>query len=47
MEFEDTYSDKQVWEIVRKKLGLNYRKPFIIYNETQDDADDILLKKRP
>lgn len=47
MEFEVTYSDKQVWEIVRKKLGLNYRKPFIIYNETQDDTDDILLKKHP
>ena len=46
MEFEVTYSDKQVWEIVRKKLGLNYHKPFIIYNEAPDDTDDILLKKR-
>ena len=47
MEFEVTYSDKQVWEIVRKKLGLNYCKPFIIYNESPEDAEDILLKKRP
>ena len=47
MEFEVTYSYKQVWEIVRKKLGLNYRKPFIIYNESPEDAEDILLKKRP
>ena len=46
LEFEVTYSDKQVWEIVRKRLGLNYRKPFIIYNESPEDADDILLKKR-
>ena len=45
LEFEVTYSDKQVWEIVRKKLGLNYRKPFIIYNEAPEDAEDILLKK--
>ena len=27
-EFEVIYSYKQVWEIVRKRLGLNYRKPF-------------------
>ena len=47
MEFEVTYSYKQVWEIVRKKLGLNYCKPFIIYNESPEDAEDILLKKRP
>lgn len=46
IKFEVTYSDKQVWEIVRKKLGLNYRKPFIIYNEAPEDANDILLKKR-
>ena len=46
LEFEITYSYKQVWEIVRKKLGLNYRKPFIIYNEAPEDADDLLLKKR-
>ena len=47
MEFEVTYSYKQVWEIVRKKLGLNYCKPFIIYNESPEDTEDILLKKRP
>lgn len=46
LEFEVTYSYKQVWEIVRKRLGLNYRKPFIIYNESPEDAEDILLKKR-
>ena len=46
-EFGVTYSYKQVWEIVRKKLGLNYRKPFIIYNEAPKDAENILLKKRP
>ena len=46
LEFKVTYSDKQVWEIVRKRLGLNYRKPFIIYNESPEDADDLLLKKR-
>ena len=46
LEFEVTYSYKQVWEIVRKKLSLNYRKPFIIYNEAPEDADDLLLKKR-
>ena len=45
LEFKVTYSDKQVWEIVRKRLGLNYRKPFIIYNESPEDADDLLLKK--
>ena len=44
LEFKVTYSDKQVWEIVRKRLGLNYRKPFIIYNESPEDADDLLLK---
>ena len=46
LEFDITYSDKQVWEIVRKRLGLNYRKPFIIYNESPEDAEDLLLKKR-
>lgn len=45
LEFEVTYSYKQVWEIVRKRLGLTYRKPFIIYNESPEDADDLLLKK--
>lgn len=45
--FGVTYSDKQVWEIVKKKLGLNYRKPFITYNEAPENAEDILLKKRP
>ena len=45
--FGVTYSYKQVWEITRKKLGLNYCKPFLIYNEAPADAEEILLKKRP
>ena len=45
--FGVTYSYKQVWEITRKKLGFNYCKPFLIYNEAPADAEDILLKKRP
>ena len=40
------YSYKQVWEITRKKLGFNYCKPFLIYNEAPADAEEILLKKR-
>lgn len=44
--FGVTYSYKQVWEITRKKLGLNYCKPFLIYNEAPADAEEILLKKR-
>ena len=43
--FEVKYSYKQVWEITRKKLGFNYCKPFLIYNEAPADAEDILLKK--
>lgn len=45
--FGVTYSYKQVWEITRKKLGLHYCKPFLIYNEAPADAEEILLKKRP
>ena len=45
--FGVTYSYKQVWEITRKKLGFNYCKPFLIYNEAPADAEEILLKKRP
>ena len=44
--FRITYSYKQVWEITRKKLGFNYCKPFLIYNEAPADAENILLKKR-
>ena len=42
--FKVKYSYKQVWEITRKKLGFNYCKPFLIYNEAPADAEDILLK---
>lgn len=45
--FGVSYSYKQVWEITRKKLGFNYCKPFLIYNEAPADAEEILLKKRP
>ena len=51
--FGVSHSYKQVWEITRKKLvtrkklGLNYCKPFLIYNEAPADAEEILLKKCP
>ena len=38
------YSIKQVWVITRKKLGLNYRKPFIVYDSAPDNADEIFKK---
>ena len=38
------YSYKQVWEITRQKLGFNYCKPFLIYNEAPADTEEILLK---
>lgn len=37
---------KECFDNLLKRLGLNYRKPFIIYNESPEDADDLLLKKR-
>jgi transposase len=40
------YSYKQVWEIVRKKLGLNYSKPFPVYENKPINAENI-LKKTP
>lgn len=39
------YSYKQVWVIVRKKLNLNYRKPYIKFNESPENADEDLKKK--
>ena len=45
-EYDVSYTYKQAWEIVRKKLGFSYCKPFIVYKESADDADEILLKKR-
>lgn len=38
------YSYKQVWEITTQKLGLNYRKPYLIYQEAPADAEDQLKK---
>ena len=43
-EFDVEYSVKQVWVITREKLGLNYRKPFIKYNEAPENAEEILKK---
>ena len=40
------YSYKQVWEIVRKKLGLNYSKPFPVYENKPENAENILKKTR-
>ena len=34
------YTYKQAWEIVRKKLGLSYCKPFIVYNESPENAEE-------
>ena len=42
--FDVVYSIKQVWVITRKKLGLNYRKPFIKYNEAPENAEGIFKK---
>ena len=38
------YSYKQVWEIATIKLGLNYHKPFLIYQQSPDDAENQLKK---
>ena len=38
------YSHKQVWFITRKKLGLNYRKPYLVYEKAPDNADEIFKK---
>ena len=35
---------KTVWTIVRKKLGLNYGKPFIKYSSRPKDAEEHLKK---
>ena len=43
-EFDVEYSNKQVWVITRKKLGLNYRKPYIVYESAPDNADEIFKK---
>ena len=38
------YTPKQVWIITRVKLGLNYRKPYLVYNKAPDNADEIFKK---
>lgn len=38
------YSEKQVWFITRKKLNLNYGKPFIKYNTRPENPEDDLEK---
>lgn len=39
------YSYKQVWVITREKLNLNYRKPYLKFNEAPEDAEEQLEKK--
>ena len=38
------YTYKQVWIITREKLNLNYRKPYLRFNEAPTDAEDQLKK---
>ena len=42
--FGVNYDYKTVWRIVRKKLGLNYGKPFIKYSSRPEDAEKHLKK---
>ena len=42
--FDVNYDYKTVWTIVRKKLGLNYGKPFIKYSSRPEDAEEHLKK---
>ena len=39
------YTPKQVWIITRKKLRLNYRKPYLVYDKAPENADEIFKKK--
>ena len=39
------YSYKQAWEISKKKLNLNYGKPFPIYSKKPKNAEEILKKR--
>lgn len=41
------YSYKQTWEISKKKLNLNYAKPFPIYSKKPENAEEILKKTHP
>lgn len=38
------YTPKQVGVITRKKLGLNYRKPYLVYNDAPENADELFKK---
>lgn len=44
--YKVNYSYKQAWEICKKKLNLNYGKPFPIYDKKPDNAEEILKKIR-
>ncbi|MDR0913027.1 MAG: helix-turn-helix domain-containing protein [Methanobrevibacter sp.] len=39
------YSYKQVWVIIKKQFGLNYGKPFPLYDNRPDTAKEDLKKK--
>ena len=39
------YTYKQVWIISRDKLNLNYRKPYLKYHESPEDAEEQFKKK--
>ena len=45
LNFHINYSYKQVWEIMRVKLGFNYGKPFLKYRERPKDYKEKLKKK--
>ena len=38
------YSEKQIWVITRKKLNLNYGKPFLNYNTRPENPEEDLKK---
>ena len=42
--FQIEYSYKQVWEITRKKLDLNYGKPFLKYKERSENYKEEFKK---
>lgn len=44
-EFDIKYSYKQVWEILKKKLGFNYGKPFLKFHEQSENYKEDFKKK--
>ena len=44
-EFSISYSYKQVWEILKQKLGFNYGKPFLKFQEQPENYKEDLKKK--